>query len=586
MIAIFAALAAVKSLLIICPPNRVAIISGRSRQLSDGRTVGYRVIKGGRTLRVPLLEKVSWVELNTMPIEVSVTNAFSKGAIPLNVQGIANVKVSSNEGLLSNSVERFLNTDQMAIAKIAKETLEANLRGVLATMTPEEVNEDRLKFSQTLIEEADDDVKTLGLELDTLKIQNVTDEIGYLESVGRRRTAEVLKSARVAEAERSAESEEAESHSRQRAEIAAANADLQIVVEQNALRVRTAELEAVAAAREAEAKVAGDKARVVAQQSLEQERIALEQKRLEADVVAPARAALEASQLAAQAEAATIIEDGKAQVEVFERLVAQYHAAGDDAQRIFVLNMLPDLVDRIASTVEGVTIDRISVIDSGGQGSGIPGVLGQLPAAVINLAEQMETATGVDILGALRSDNNDQYGDRYDEDDDSNDDSRASSIAESAPSRALNPGRRSGPSSAGKATKAASTASPSKASPSTGSTGSGSGSPSAPTASTSTPPASGGGSTPVARSVAGQTPSPQSGTTGPATPAPPNPSTRYGAGTDPRSGPTAQPQGGQRRTQPPGPGPSVPGPGPRPIAGQNPAPPAPGARYWLQGPGD
>jgi flotillin len=404
LIAIFAALTAVKALLVICPPNRVAIISGRSRQLSDGRTVGYRVVKGGRTLRIPLLEKVDWVELSTMPIEVSVTNAFCKGAIPLNVQGIANVKISSAEGLLQNSVERFLNTGQPAIARIAQETLEANLRGVLATLTPEEVNEDRLKFSETLIDEADDDIKTLGLELDTLKIQNVTDEVGYLESVGRRQTAEVLKSARVAEAERSAESEEAEALSRQRAEIASANADLKIVEERNLLRVRTAELEAVAAAREAEATVAGDKARVVAQQELERERVQLEERRLEADVVAPARAHLKAKRLAAEADAASIIEDGKAEVEVFQRLVEQYRDAGPDAQRIFVLNMLPDLVDRIVSTVEGIEIERISVIDSGGQGSGIPGVLGQLPAAVINLAEQLETATGVDILGAMRSD--------------------------------------------------------------------------------------------------------------------------------------------------------------------------------------
>ena len=132
VIAVFAALLAVKSLLVICPPNRVAVISGRSRIMDDGREVGYRVLKGGRTMRVPLLERVAWVELNTMPIEVSVTNAFSKGAIPLNVQGIANVKVSSTESLLSNSVERFLNTEQGAIAQIAKETLEANLRGVLA----------------------------------------------------------------------------------------------------------------------------------------------------------------------------------------------------------------------------------------------------------------------------------------------------------------------------------------------------------------------------------------------------------------------------------------------------------------------
>ena len=401
-VVVLAIIATIKSLIIICPPNRVAVISGRSRQLSDGRTVGYRAIRGGRTLRVPLLERVSWMELNTIPIEVSVQNAYSKGAIPLHVQGIANVKVSSIEGLLQNSVERFLDVDQAHIAAIAKETLEANLRGVLATLTPEEVNEDRLKFAQTLIEEADDDIKTLGLELDVLKIQNVTDEVGYLDSVGRRQTAEVLKEARVAEAQRKAEAEESEALSRQRAEIATAQADLKIVEQQNALRVRQAELEAIAGAAEAEAKVAGEMAKVIAEQDLETERVKLETRRLEAYVVAPARADLEAKELAAKGDAAKIIEDGNAQIEVFRRLVEQYQAAGPDAQRVFVLRMLPDLIDKIVSVVGAVDIDKVSIIDSGGQGTGIPGFMGQLPAAVIGLTEQIENATGVDLLKALR----------------------------------------------------------------------------------------------------------------------------------------------------------------------------------------
>ena len=401
--AVLVVLATVRSLIIICPPNRVAVISGRSRQLSDGRTVGYRAIRGGRTLRVPLLERVAWMELNTIPIEVSVQNAYSRGAIPLNVQGIANVKVSSVEGLLQNSVERFLEVPQSEIAAIAKETLEANLRGVLATLTPEEVNEDRLKFAQTLIDEADDDIKTLGLELDVLKIQNVTDEVGYLDSVGRRQTAEVLKEARVAEAQRKAEAEESEALSRQRAEIATAQADLKIVEEQNALRVRQAQLEALAGAAEAEAVVAGEKARVVAEQQLEAERVKLETQRLEADIVAPARADFEARELAAKADAVAVVEAGNAQVEVFRRLVEQYQAAGADAQRIFVLRMLPDIVDKIVSTVAEVDIERVSIIDNG-SGNGVPGFMTQLPGAVIGLAEQLENATGVDLFKALRPD--------------------------------------------------------------------------------------------------------------------------------------------------------------------------------------
>ena len=402
LLAIIAAIFVVKSLIIIVPPNRVAIIAGRGSTNADGRKIGYRTVKGGFAIRKPLIEQVSWMDLNNIPLEVSVLNAYSKGAIPLNVQGIANVKVSSQDSLLSNSVERFLNVPHQSIAQIAKETLEANLRGVLATLTPEEVNEDRLKFSQFLIEEADDDIKTLGLELDVLKIQNVTDEVGYLDAVGRRRTADVLKSARVTEAEKKAEAEQAEAESKQRAEIAQAMAERQIVEERNKLRVRTAELDGVAKASEEEAQVAGAKARAVAQQELELERIELEKRRLQADVVLPAQADLEARQLQARADAAHIVEEGAAQVEVFQRLTAQYQAAGEDAHDIFVLNMLPELIEQIVSTVNGIDIDKMTVIDSGGDGQALPGIAKLLPASVIAIAEQIETATGVDIMGPLR----------------------------------------------------------------------------------------------------------------------------------------------------------------------------------------
>jgi len=402
----------INSLIIICPPNRVAVITGKTRTLPDGRTVGYRILKGGRTLRIPIIEQVQWMDLNTIPLEVAVTNAYSKGTIPLNVQGIANVKVSSNEELLKNAAERFLNVSNADIGQIAKETLEANLRGVLATLSPEEVNEDRLKFSQQLIDEADDDIKTLGLELDVMKIQNVTDDNQYLESVGRRLTAEVVRDARISEADRQSEAKRSEAQARQLAEIAAVQADKAIVEEQNALRVRTAELEAVAKAKEEEATVAGDLAKAVAEQELEQQRIELERRRLEANVVTPARANLEAERLRAQAEAAKIIEDGKAQVDVFRRLTEQYKAAGEDGQRIFVLNMLPDLVDKIVSTVSAIDIDRVAVVDNGGgaEGGAIPQLVGQLPGAVVSLTEQIEAATGVDILASMRDPDDAHYG--------------------------------------------------------------------------------------------------------------------------------------------------------------------------------
>ena len=193
---------AVRSLIVICLPNELVVVTGRSRVSSDGQRVGYRLLHGGRTLRIPIVERVSRIDLRTIPIEVVVRNAYSRGGIPLIVQGIANVKVSARDPVSHNAVERLLDKPFDELMHIAKDTLEGNLRGVLATLTPEEVNEDRLKFAHRLIEEADEDLKKLGLELDTLKIQNVTDEVNYLDSIGRQQTAEILKKARVAEAQR------------------------------------------------------------------------------------------------------------------------------------------------------------------------------------------------------------------------------------------------------------------------------------------------------------------------------------------------------------------------------------------------
>ncbi len=398
----------VKSLIVICLPNELVVITGRHRVTGDGRKVGYRLLHGGRTLRIPIVERVSRIDLRTIPIDVIVRNAYSKGGIPLIVQGIANVKVSARDPVSHNAVERLLDKPFNDLMHIAKDTLEGNLRGVLATLTPEEVNEDRLKFAHRLIEEADEDLKKLGLELDTLKVQNVTDEVNYLDSIGRQRTAEILKVARVAEAKRASEAEQTEASARQAAQIAAIQADLKIAEENNLLRVRRAELEAEALAREAEAKVSGEKARAVAEQALQQERIALEQRRLEADVLLPAKADREAAEERAKGSAATITEDGRARLFVLDETIKLYQNAGTEAERIFILNMLPDIIREITKSVGAMDIDKVTVIDSGGRGTGIASAAGQLPEAIIKITEQIETATGVNILsrlGARASDN-------------------------------------------------------------------------------------------------------------------------------------------------------------------------------------
>lgn len=243
-------------LIIIVPPNMAAAITGRERALNDGDVVGYRTVTGGRTLRIPVIEKVQWLSLATIPLEISVQDAYSKGNIPLAVQAVANVKIASApETVFNNAVERLLDKDQSEIERLARETLTGNLRGVLAKLTPEEVNEDRLGFARHLSEEADHDLKKLGLQLDVLKIQHVSDKVGYLQAIGEKATAEALRDAEIAKANAIAETRKMQAEAKQLAEIAAAMADAEIKRQQAEARklAAMAEADAEAAIKERQA---------------------------------------------------------------------------------------------------------------------------------------------------------------------------------------------------------------------------------------------------------------------------------------------------------------------------------------------
>src|SRR6187455_1510234 len=217
----------VRRLLWVSTPNEALIFSGTTRLVGD-RTVGFRFVRGGRSLRKPLVERVDVMDLSMFTVNVHVEAAFSKGGIPLTIQGIANVKLPGSEPLLSNAVERFLGRTREEVYHIAKETLEGNLRGVLASLTPEEVNEDKMRFAHTLLEEAEHDMSRMGLVLDTLKVQNVTDEVNYLASIGRIRGASLNMEQATAEAEARADAAVQQATNWSKSEIAKTEADLQI----------------------------------------------------------------------------------------------------------------------------------------------------------------------------------------------------------------------------------------------------------------------------------------------------------------------------------------------------------------------
>ncbi|MCB9558056.1 MAG: flotillin family protein [Deltaproteobacteria bacterium] len=391
----------VKKLLYICQPNEVLIFSGGSRRVADGRRVRYKAIKGGRKIKIPLFEVVDRMDLTNMAISVAVHGAFSKGGIPLNVDGVANVKIAGTEPALGNAVERLLGKGRAEIIAIAKETLEGNLRGVLATLTPEEVNADKLAFAQRLMDEADHDLTRLGIELDTLKIQNVSDGVGYLDSIGRISGAEVRKKARIVEAEAKADAVVRDAENRQRTELVRIEAAIRTMTAEAQKKVTDAETQKDALIAEANGQIGAQVVQARAELDMQSARVEQVKRQLEADVIASARAKMQAAISTARGDAAQIIEQGRATVAVLRQLTAAYLQAGSDAREVFLLQKLDGLVDTLSRTVESVAIDKVTVLGLQNGGS-------SMAPQLISANEQLKAALGVDVLGALqrRVDNN------------------------------------------------------------------------------------------------------------------------------------------------------------------------------------
>lgn len=381
----FAALLIAMNLVYLCGPNEALIFSGGK---GSGGRGGYRVIKGGRGLRIPLLEKVDRIDLTNMIIEVGVQNAYSLGGIPLTVNGVANVKVASHQPAIDNALERFLGTSRAALIEIVKDTLEGNLRGVLSQMTPEEVNHDKIKFSEKLLEEAEHDLSHLGLVLDNLKIQNVTDEKGYLDSIGRKQSAEVIKRARIAEANASASSTTQDAQNTQRAELAGIEAEMSIVEAETNRRVKDAETRKVAMVAEQVGEVNVLIARARADLAVQRARVEQVRRRLQADVVAPAQAGMEAAQARAQGEAAEVIEDGKATVAVLEAMIATWKNGGSNARDIFLMQKLQTVMGSLVSTIDEVDVDKVVLLPASGNGTA---------SKAVTLVEELKGALGVDL---------------------------------------------------------------------------------------------------------------------------------------------------------------------------------------------
>jgi flotillin len=187
------------------PPNAVMVITGGRGQTirrADGSRsrLGFRIIKGGGTFVWPVIERVDKLSLELMTIEVKTPEVYTSEGVPVIVDGVAQIKIKSDDISIATAVEQFLSKGSKEISRIALQTLEGHMRAIMGTMTVEEIYKNRDAFAQRVQEFASTDLANMGLAIISFTIRDVRDNEGYLDALGMKRTAEVKRDGAIGEA--------------------------------------------------------------------------------------------------------------------------------------------------------------------------------------------------------------------------------------------------------------------------------------------------------------------------------------------------------------------------------------------------
>ncbi len=173
-------------------------------------TVNYKIVKGGMTIVLPFVHEVKELDLSLITLDVAVHNVLSSNAVPITVDGIAQIKIGSDDTSIATAAEQLLDKTSEEIQYVAIQTLQGHLRAIIGLMTVEEVYKDREAFAQRVLEVAVDDLAGMGLQIVSFAIKEIGDDKGYLEALGRPEIAAKLRDARRAEAQADQEATEKE----------------------------------------------------------------------------------------------------------------------------------------------------------------------------------------------------------------------------------------------------------------------------------------------------------------------------------------------------------------------------------------
>ena len=232
------------------PQDKAAVVTGLKK----------RVVTGGGTLVIPVLERVDVISLENIPLSISTTGAMTNQGVPIIANGVAVIKVKNDRDSILSAVEQFYTGREEATNHRIRETvnsvLEGKLREIVGKMTVEGIYKDREAFSNQVREVADLSLKAMGFELIEFTIKEITDQNGYLEALGAPRIAEVKKDAEIAKAEADRDAQIKIADARKTGEEAKLRAEAEIAEAEKEKNVRQSKYEKEAQTAKAEADAA------------------------------------------------------------------------------------------------------------------------------------------------------------------------------------------------------------------------------------------------------------------------------------------------------------------------------------------
>ena len=425
------------------PPDTAYIISGMGKK---------RILIGKAGWRIPFLERVDKLSLQVMTVDVKTSEAVPTNEfINVMVDGVANVKVSSDPVLLTRAAEALLGMKQNELIAMVTQVLEGNMREIVGSVGLMEMVQDRQGVAKKITENVVPDMQKLGIEVVNFNIQNFRDNAGTIENMGIDNVEQIRKNAQIAKANAQRDIAIATAQAQQEANAVKVDADKKIAEQNAELSVQQAEMQVRADTKKAEADAAysiqqesqrktieitranADIARREKEAELAEKEIALKERQLDADVKKAAdakkyqaereaeamlirrqreaeaqkyealqqaeakKAEADAARYAMEQEAEGIRARGLAEAEAIEKKAEAQKRMGEASIIEMYLSALPEVVKNAAAPL--AQTDKIVMYGDGNSSKLVRDVMNSSN----QILEGLKEATGVDLSDLMKS---------------------------------------------------------------------------------------------------------------------------------------------------------------------------------------